>query len=123
MFSKSQRITIPGYACHNKLQCFIDNVIENGELYLEYMKGDCKRKFGDFCDFCRSNDWVGPQINRAPRPYPDRSKDGFYYLPAFKNSLANKDGSAREVVDSQPRANIRKMFNQSKDNDHGITEF
>ena len=121
--SETQRITIPGHAYYNKLQCFIDNHFEIGELYLEYLKGDCKRKLGDFCDFCKSNEWVGPQINRAPRRYPDRSKNGFHYLLASKTQLTNEDGSARGVDDFQPRANIKKMFSQLKDNEHSIKEF
>ena len=53
--SETQRITIPGHPYYNKLQCFIDNHFEIGELYLEYLKGDCKGKLGDFCDFCKSS--------------------------------------------------------------------
>ena len=48
--SEIQRIIFPKHAYYNKLKCFIDKHFEIGELYLEYLKGDCKRKFLRFVE-------------------------------------------------------------------------
>ena len=52
--SKSKRHVIPGHAYFNRVESFFESHYERGELYFEFLKGDCSRK-GELCETCREN--------------------------------------------------------------------
>ena len=56
---------------------------------------------GDFCDFCSSFTWVGPDMDRIPRPEPDPENPG-HYKNVFQTLGIN--GEQRQVDDFLPRA-------------------
>ena len=69
--TKSKRHVIPGHAYFNRVESFFESHYERGELYFEFLKGDCSRK-GELCETCKENGWIGPDsLKRTPRPYPD----------------------------------------------------
>ena len=77
-----------------------------GELYFEFLKGDCSRK-GELCETCKENGWIGPDsLKRTPRPYPDVTQlPSYHYL-----SVGNIPVHNRVPDDFQPRAQLRKLF-------------
>ena len=99
---------------------FIGRHFEIGELYMEYLKGSCTDS-GDLCEWCSSHVWVGPQLLRVPKPYPDYSRlPSYHYLPG-KDTPTNVDGKKREVDDMQPRVQLKKLHKNGGDAD--IAEF
>jgi hypothetical protein len=73
---------------------------------MEYLKGSCGEASDSdsVCSMCK--DWTGPEMNRIPRPYPDRENKG-HYMDVF--ATPNDD---RPVDDFQPRAALKRIFNQ-----------
>ena len=104
--SKSKRHVIPGHAYFNRVESFFESHYERGELYFEFLKGDCSRK-GELCETCRENGWIGPDsLKRTPRPYPDVTQlPSYHYL-----SVGNIPVHNRAPDDFQPRAQLRKLF-------------
>jgi len=104
--AKSNQHEIPGHAYFSSVEDFFDSHYDRGELYMEYLKGDCRRK-GELCGTCKENGWLGQEsVKRTPRPYPDTSKHpSYHYL-----SIADTPVHDREPDDFQPRAQIRKLF-------------
>ena len=52
--SKSKRHKIPGHAYFNIVESFFELHYERGELYFEFLKGDCARK-GELSLSCKGN--------------------------------------------------------------------
>ena len=104
--SKSKRHVIPGHAYFNRVESFFESHYERGELYFEFLKGDCSRK-GELCETCKENGWIGPDsLKRTPRPYPDVTQlPSYHYL-----SVGNIPVHNRAPDDFQPRAQLRKLF-------------
>ena len=42
--AKTQRSRVPGHAYFKKIEDFVDRHFKIGELYMEYVKGNCKGK-------------------------------------------------------------------------------
>ena len=76
--NKKQQQNVPGYYHFKKIDLFINNHYQIGELYQEFIKEGCKKTTGDICDFCSSCIWVGPRMGRIPRPEPDPENPGHY---------------------------------------------
>ena len=103
--SKSNRQKLPGHSYYSKVEKFIEQHFEIGELYMEYVKCACQAS-GEKCKYCTEHPWIGPEISRVPRPQP---ADG-ELLPLSATPLTMPDGTKREVDDYQPRAQLRKYF-------------
>ncbi len=98
----ANRETCPGHGWYEKLEHFIDTHIEIGDMHLEFLKGSCGNP--EQCDWCKSNPWIGPLLERSPKPFPDHSKlPDYTYLPHNETQLN------REIDDMQPRVQLRKL--------------
>lgn len=85
--------------------------VQVGELYLEYIKGDCQNKNNTLCGFCAKFPSSAPGLARVPRPIPDqKALPELCYLPFDKTPTVTSSGSQRDVDDYQPRAQIKKKF-------------
>ena len=95
--SKSKR-HVHGHAYFNRVESFFESHYERGELYFEFLKGDCSRK-GELCETCKENGWIGPDsLKRTPRPYPDVTQlPSHHYL-----SIGNIPVHNRAPDDFQP---------------------
>ena len=62
---------------------------------MEYLRESCTKQEGK-CDYCRSAEWQGPVIERVPRPFPGKLREG-HYLDVFSTLKTNEDGSPREI--------------------------
>ena len=60
---------------------------------------------GNECDFCQK--MSRRKLDPVRRAYPDRNREGFHYCHV-KDTPAND----RTVDDFQPRAQLRKLFNE-----------
>ena len=104
--AKSQRYGLPGYHYFSKIETFIDEHSERGELFLEYRLGACT-KDGDYamCQFCK--DKIANVVAKSPRPYPDHQMlDRYKYLELQDTPL-----DERETDDFAPRVNLKCCFN------------
>ena len=50
--AESKQNDVPGHAYFKKINAFIEQHVHVGELYLEYIKGDCQQNSGVLCEFC-----------------------------------------------------------------------
>ncbi|PFX15181.1 hypothetical protein AWC38_SpisGene20605 [Stylophora pistillata] len=82
---------------------------EKGELYIEYRRMSCKERSGKLCKFCEKDETTSAPLPTR-RPYPDYGKlPNFHYLSW---SATPTDG--REPDDFQPRAQIKRLFEESE---------
>ena len=127
-FYKTQSLTvkqmIPEY-----FYIFDELHTQSSELYREFLKGDCKTKTGELCDWCKANSFRGPPCGRVPRPYPAyNEEDKPHYLDVFQTSVCNTSGQPRALDDFQPslRANVKELVKEGKlsiKDDQSITSF
>ncbi|XP_070539440.1 uncharacterized protein [Ptychodera flava] len=109
--SKGQKKMVPGHAYYTKLQQFIDDHYEIGDLYMEFLKFDCIKRLGHKCDFCCDRDWVSSPLQHVPSPMPDYTQlPNFHYIPVKNLPALDTEGSQREIDDYQPRVQIRRLF-------------
>jgi hypothetical protein len=108
--AKSKRRSLPGYYYLKKVEDFIGDHIEKGELYLEYRLGSCtKDKMYDVCDFCKKCPLLDT-CQKSSKPYPDYTQ-----LPKYKYlSLESTPMQNRDIDDFLPRANLKKLFNSGE---------
>lgn len=103
---KAKRKLLPGYNYFKKMENFIDEHGEKGELFLEYRLGGCT-KDGDYglCPFClKCNVEICP---RSARPYPDYASSKYKYLELEETPREN-----RETDDFGPRKNLKDLYNK-----------
>ncbi|EDO37079.1 predicted protein [Nematostella vectensis] len=113
--SKSLRATVPGASYFDKIFTFIELHLQTGELYTEFLKESCKKTLGTSCEYCLKNPWSGPVMTRIPRPFPSADDlPEFHYKNVHSTPLTDSKGNDRGPDDWQPRANIKKLFEQKK---------
>ena len=124
--AESKQEHVPGFAYFKKISLFLKQHMQVGQLYLEYLKGECECTTGTICAFCAefpSVELLGP----VPRPMPDNEPlPELCYLSYDQTPTATADGVRREVDDFQPRAQIKKQSEQEKltlDDEESITAF
>jgi len=101
---------IPGFAYFEKINSFIQDHIQVGELYLEFIKEDCKKENNSLCDFCTKFPNV-TGLKRVPKPLPDTTAlPKLQYLPCHTTPTVLY-GKHQAVDDFQPRAQHKKSFN------------
>lgn len=84
------------------------NHYDEGDNYREYVRFTCQEKVGQSCSYCVS--WVGPEIHRTPRPYPNHSVlPDYHYLPYRQTPTED-----RFVDDWQPRVQLKEAFSLEK---------
>ena len=117
-FYKTQSLTakqkIPGYFYICKITDFDELPTQSGELYREFLKGDCKTKTGELCDWCKAHSFRGPPCGHVPRPYPAEEGKRHYRLDVFQTPVCNTSGQPRAPDDFQPKANIKKLVKEGK---------
>ena len=125
--SVARQNDVPGSAYFKKITVFIQEHMEVGELYLEYIKGNCQEIKGNMCEFCTKFPPSVECLKRVPRPMPDESAlPDLCYLPYDKTPTVKTSGSPRDVDDYQPRAQTRKKFEEgtlSLDDAESIAKF
>ena len=68
----SKKKEVPGCTYFEKISSFMQDHVEVGELYLEYVK----------CEFCKQNPASISNVERVPRPMPDKEAlPDLQYLP------------------------------------------
>jgi hypothetical protein len=99
----SRKKSLPGAAYIEKVQQHYSWHYEIGELYMEYLKGDCVVKKGSLCSYCQQNPWRGPEMERVPRPMPDYSRlPEHHYLPVSTTLTVDENGDWRLPDDFNP---------------------
>ena len=104
---------LPGAAYFRKIFSYIQDHYQAGELYFEFLCGECRITTGQLCDSCTKCPSVskGAENNRIPRPAPDGSKlPDYHYLDVFMTPVKVDDGRWQVADDWQPRANFRQLF-------------
>ena len=92
--SEAKRNNVPGGAYFKKITTIIEEHMEVGELYLEYVKGNCQKTKGTMCEFCTKFPPSVEDLQRVPRPKPDDSALAqLSYLPYDKTPTVKEDGS------------------------------
>ena len=66
--SKQKNITEAAY--FKKLNKLMTEHFQVGELYLEYLKGDCQKTNKTLCEFCTKPPCLAPGSERVARPMP-----------------------------------------------------
>ena len=98
-----------------------------GDLYLEYLKEACQETSGTTCEFCTRFPRSIHDLKQVPRPMPDKEAlPDLRYLAFDKTPTVSLKGSARKVDDFQPRAQIKKSFEEGTlalDNADSIATF
>ncbi len=102
--ARSQRYKLPGYHYFSKIERFINDHSERGELFIEYRLGGCSND-GEYvmCQFCTGK--ITNVVARSPRPYPD------YEMQERYKYLELKDTQMRQTDDFAPRVNLKSCFN------------
>lgn len=125
--AESKQEGVPGYAYFKKIDAFIEQHVQVGELYLEYMKGDCQQNSGVLCEFCTKFPPSKDSLHHVPRPMPDETTlPDLKYLPFDQTPSTSPEGRPREIDDYQPRAQIKRHVEEGKlalDDSESIVEF
>ncbi len=101
--SKLQKVNCPGHGYYGKLEKDIEDHAEVGDMYIEFLKGDCRKHRTTQCQQCST--WISPSIHRCPKPFPDYQKlPSYQYLPPEETPIEQ-----REVDDTQPRVQLKKL--------------
>ena len=88
--------------------CINDHYVV-GELYVKFIKDNCKIKKEQGCALCK-NGWQGPKMDRIPRPFPN--KETFRYKSVLEFPSTCLDRKTRPLDDFMPGAQIRKYLNK-----------
>lgn len=119
--SDVQKQNVTGYHYFSKISGYIDSHYEKGELYMEFLKDGCTRDAGKPCTTCSSG-WIGPVMERIPRPFPDETT--FKYKSVFESPGSSAEDEPRPPDDFLPRAQIKSWFGQGNlDSEEKIAEF
>ena len=107
--STQGKVAVPGLAYMQKIDTFRSSHYEYGELYMEYLRGDCGNTSCDKtrCNYCMNSEWTGPVMTRIPRPCPDESRLPDYH---YKDVFDTPTDARRPPDDWQPRHHIKKKF-------------
>ena len=83
-----------------------------GELYVEFIHGNCASKQGELCAHCVQKGWSRPPMNDPiPRPMPnEETLPNYHYKSVLDTPAKAEDGKPRKIDDFQPRANICSQF-------------
>lgn len=129
-FYKTQSLAakeIPGYLYVSQILVSDELHTEGGELYREFIKGDCETKTGQLCDWHKAHCFRGPPCGCIPWPYPAYNEEGKpHYLDVFQTPVCDDSGKTQRPDDFQPRANIRKLIKEGMFNlndDQSIKSF
>ena len=107
--TNNQKSSFPGHGYFSKLEQFESLCCEKGEPYVEYKRISCQKRNGQLCKFCEKDETTSAPLPTR-RSYPNYGKlPNFHYLSW---SATPTDG--REPDDFQPRAQIKRLFEESE---------
>ena len=113
--AESKQNDITGHAYFKKINAFIKQHVHVGELYLEYIKGDCQQNSGVLCEFCTKFPPFRDSLHRVPRPKPDETAlPDLKYLSFDETPITSPEGHSREIYDYQPTAQIKRHVKERK---------
>ena len=93
----------------SKLEQFESFFWEKGEPYMEYKRMSFQERNGQLCKFCEKDETTSAPLPTR-RPHPDYGK-----LPNFHHlSWSATPTNGREPDDFQPRAQIKRLFEESE---------
>ena len=70
--TQNKKSCVPGSEYIEKILRFIDSHYKIGELFMEYLYGDCSTAITERCSFCSNKGWTSPvPMKRIPQPVPD----------------------------------------------------
>ena len=120
--SDAKRATVPGNAYFSKIEKLMQEHCENGEMYLEFLKGSCEREKSERCEHCLSHEFCcSTDIKHILRSYPAVQRPGFHYLAAKDTPTVG-----RSAEDFHPRVQLKAIFTKDNsyfDNPDNIKEF
>ena len=106
--TNNQKSSVPGHGYFFKLEQFESLHCERGEPYMECKGMSCQERNGQLCKFCEEDETTSAPLPTR-RPYPDYGK-----LPNFHDlSWSATPTNGREPDDFQPRAQIKRLFEES----------
>ena len=112
---------MPGHGYFKKIFKFIASHIEQGELYIQYRKYQC-RSLGQECDFCKDSQisalFGNELMPPVPRPYPNYSQLPQFHYHHHTDTPTSIDGFQRRPDDFQPRSNLKKLFSEGEISSH-----
>ena len=107
--TNNQKNFFPRHGYFSKLEQFGSLCCEKGEPYMEYRRISCQERNGQLCKFCEKDETTSAPLPTR-RPYPDYGNlPNFHYL-----SWSATPTNGREPDDSQPRAQIRRLLEESE---------
>ena len=126
--AESKQNDITGHAYFKKINAFIKQHVHVGELYLEYIKGDCQQNSGVLCEFCTKFPPFRDSLHRVPRAKPDETAlPDLKYLSFDETPITSPEGHSREMIyDYQPTAQIKRHVKERKltlEDSDSIAEF
>ena len=105
----NQRSSVPGHGYCSKLEQFESLYCEKGEFYMEYRRMSCQEQNGQLCEFCEKEETTSAPLPTR-RSYPDYGKLPIFHYLSWSATPTN----GREPDDFQPRAQIRRLFEESE---------
>ena len=107
--TNNQKSSVPGHGYFSKLEQFESLHCEKGELYTKYKRLSCQERNDQLCKFCEKDETTSAPLPTR-RPHPDYGK-----LPNFHDlSWSATPTNGREPDDFQPRAQIKRLFEESE---------
>ena len=107
--TNNQKRSFSRHGYFSKLEQFESLHFERGELYMEYRRISCQERNGQLCKFCEKDETTSAPLPTR-RSYPDYGKLlNFHYL-----SWSATPTNGREQDDFQPRAQIKRLFEESE---------
>ena len=104
---KEKKKSVPGYNHFKKVETFMEEHGEKGELFYEKRVGNYTKDRSVPCEYCQ---FFNRSVPKSPRPYPDYS-----VLPRYKYiSLINTPRDDRTTDDFVPRVRLKEAWKKEE---------
>ena len=107
--SASVKKNLTGSSYIEKICQFFISHYQQGELYMEYLKGACESEDGSQCTHCSTTPWRGPVINRIPRPVPDHGKLPSFHYKSVHDLSETETNPTHETDDYMTRGCVKLL--------------
>ena len=77
--SERNKAQVPGAAYFRKIESFMEDHYNRGELFMEFSSDACRESregSSNLCSWRSYSRWVGPETERIPQPVPDFNNPG-----------------------------------------------
>ena len=123
--AQKKQSSLPGYHYFKKIENFMNDHCDIGDLYMEFVAQKCIKTTGTICNSCMKLEKV-EETGPVPRPMPDYSvAPNMHYMNPLETPT-HIDGSPRAIDDFQPRVQLRSLFESNKislEDDESVKEF